>query len=212
MAAASQHTFWLLTERAVRARSFARTLDWPPSVWRSVSVEERRLLHRPEDLRQTPAQVRMLVSEPLLGPLAALSTPRGASAPSGRSPQASAGPLVRSADRVGVSVEGGQRREEGGLSRVVGVLAEGVAVGDLQTAHSLSMYSSAVVHSSCSSGVGVRCCSQASRNTVHSLASNGRPGACSCSLWKRRTARARSSRRGRRLPLSGSTSTGPASV
>ena len=72
MAAAPQHAFWLLTKRPARARAFARTLEWPPNVWLGVSVEERKVLHRLEDLRQTPAPVRMLFCEPLLGPLVSL--------------------------------------------------------------------------------------------------------------------------------------------
>lgn len=72
MAAAPQHTFWLLTKRPARARALARTLDWPPNVWLGVSVEERKVLHRLEDLRATPAPVKMLFAEPLLGPLEAL--------------------------------------------------------------------------------------------------------------------------------------------
>ena len=72
MTAAPQHTFWLLTKRPGRARALAKTLDWPANVWLGVSVEERKVLHRLEDLQATPAPVRMLFAEPLLGPLPGL--------------------------------------------------------------------------------------------------------------------------------------------
>lgn len=69
MAATPQHTFWLLTKRPERARRLAETIDWPGNVWLGVSVEERKVLHRLADLQATPAPVRMLFCEPLLGPL-----------------------------------------------------------------------------------------------------------------------------------------------
>lgn len=69
MAQSPQHTFWLLTKRPERARRLAATLDWPDNVWLGVSVEERRVLHRLDELRRTSAPVKMLFCEPLLGPL-----------------------------------------------------------------------------------------------------------------------------------------------
>lgn len=69
MAATPQHTYWLLTKRPARARRLAKTLDWPSNVWLGVSVEEQKVLHRLEELRHTPAPVKMLFCEPLLGPL-----------------------------------------------------------------------------------------------------------------------------------------------
>lgn len=69
MASTPQHTYWLLTKRPARARKLAATLDWPSNVWLGVSVEENKVLHRLEDLRATPAPVKMLFCEPLLGSL-----------------------------------------------------------------------------------------------------------------------------------------------
>lgn len=69
MARTPHHTYWLLTKRPARARKLAETLDWPSNVWLGVSVEEQKVLHRLEGLRETPAPVRMLFCEPLLGPL-----------------------------------------------------------------------------------------------------------------------------------------------
>ncbi|MBC8094118.1 MAG: phage Gp37/Gp68 family protein [Pseudonocardia sp.] len=69
MASTPQHTYWLLTKRPARARTLAAMLDWPSNVWLGVSVEENKVLHRLEDLRATPAPVKMLFCEPLLGSL-----------------------------------------------------------------------------------------------------------------------------------------------
>jgi protein gp37 len=43
----------------------------PANVWLGVSIENRRYVHRAEVLRQTPAAVRFISAEPLLGPLLA---------------------------------------------------------------------------------------------------------------------------------------------
>ena len=44
--------------------------SWPlPNVWMGVSVEDERVAHRIGDLQQTPAAVRWLSVEPLIGPL-----------------------------------------------------------------------------------------------------------------------------------------------
>ena len=64
-----QHTFQILTKRSARLRQLADELDWPTNVWMGVSVEDARVLHRITDLQQTPAAVRFLSCEPLIGPL-----------------------------------------------------------------------------------------------------------------------------------------------
>jgi protein gp37 len=77
MAAASWHTYQVLTKRADRmeavVRSLPRRLQRLPHVWLGVSVENRKYgLPRIEHLRRTPAHVRFLSVEPLLeglGPL-----------------------------------------------------------------------------------------------------------------------------------------------
>jgi len=89
MAAASQHTFQVLTKRPVRARDLVadhnalvlaarqaalRGLpifqNWPlPNVWLGVSVENARHTWRADVLRQIPAAVRFISAEPLLGSL-----------------------------------------------------------------------------------------------------------------------------------------------
>jgi len=70
MAAASQHTFQVLTKRPERMRAFTWALSWLlPNVWLGVSVENQRWTARIDDLRTAPAVVRFLSCEPLLGPL-----------------------------------------------------------------------------------------------------------------------------------------------
>jgi protein gp37 len=89
MALAPQHTFQVLTKRSTRMREYMavnpgfriRTamqairrqpvieMDWPlPNVWLGVSVEnQKRADERIPDLLATPAAVRWISAEPLLG-------------------------------------------------------------------------------------------------------------------------------------------------
>ncbi len=73
MAELRRHTFLVLTKRPERMRrfvSFEPMLGPPlPNVWLGVSCESAEYLHRIEQLRLTPAAVRFLSCEPLLGPL-----------------------------------------------------------------------------------------------------------------------------------------------
>jgi protein gp37 len=64
-----QHTYQVLTKRADRLAEVAHHLDWTPNIWMGVSVEDQRVLHRIEGLRSTPAHVKFLSCEPLIGPL-----------------------------------------------------------------------------------------------------------------------------------------------
>lgn len=72
MKRAEQHNFQILTKRPKRMKRIADKLDWPPNVWMGVTVEEKEYLWRIKDLRKTPAAVRFLSLEPLLGPLRTL--------------------------------------------------------------------------------------------------------------------------------------------
>lgn len=67
-----QHTYQVLTKRSARLRKVAAQLDWPDNLWMGVSVENMDALYRVDDLRATPARVRFLSCEPLLGPLPGL--------------------------------------------------------------------------------------------------------------------------------------------
>ena len=80
MARAPQHTFQVLTKRAERMqrllthpkmRGFVGDAPWPlPNVWIGVSVEDQATAdERIPMLLQTPAAVRWISAEPLLGPV-----------------------------------------------------------------------------------------------------------------------------------------------
>jgi protein gp37 len=69
MQTAAQHRFQVLTKRAERLRELAPHLPWPANVWMGVSVENADHRERIDDLRATPAAVKFLSLEPLLGPL-----------------------------------------------------------------------------------------------------------------------------------------------
>jgi protein gp37 len=67
-----QHRFQVLTKRAKRLQELAPALRPASNVWLGVSVENARYTQRIEYLRQTPAAVRFLSIEPLLGPVGKL--------------------------------------------------------------------------------------------------------------------------------------------
>jgi len=67
-----QHTYQVLTKRSSRLPRIADKLDWPPNLWMGVSVEDASVISRVDDLRATPARMRFLSCEPLLGPLPGL--------------------------------------------------------------------------------------------------------------------------------------------
>lgn len=95
MTAAERHTFQVLTKRPARASMVLSTWEqqtsrsayggpswlddrlrwnesrqWPvPNVWMGTSIESNRYVFRADHLRATPAAVRFLSLEPLLGPL-----------------------------------------------------------------------------------------------------------------------------------------------
>lgn len=66
------HRFQVLTKRSSRLRELASILEWPGNLWMGVSVENDDYRYRIDDLRSTPAHVKFLSLEPLLGPLPAL--------------------------------------------------------------------------------------------------------------------------------------------
>lgn len=90
MAVASRHVFQVLTKRpermatllaedawraeveaAIAALGSPVDAQWPlPNVWLGTSIENRRFAFRADLLRQTPAAIRFVSAEPLLGPVA----------------------------------------------------------------------------------------------------------------------------------------------
>lgn len=67
-----QHTYQVLTKRALRMERVADRLDWPENLWMGVSVESSDVLDRIDHLRRVPAATRFLSCEPLLTALPAL--------------------------------------------------------------------------------------------------------------------------------------------
>jgi len=69
MNACPQHTFQILTKRSERLNELGIALNWTPNIWMGVSVENQKVMHRIQDLVSTPAHVKFLSCEPLIGPL-----------------------------------------------------------------------------------------------------------------------------------------------
>jgi protein gp37 len=76
MEAAAWHSFQVLTKRSSRMRDYVRRrygeAGAPPHVWLGVSVEDGTKLSRARHLADTPAAMRFLSIEPLLGPVGRL--------------------------------------------------------------------------------------------------------------------------------------------
>jgi len=66
-----QHVFQVLTKRADILRYYDSEgwLEWPHNLWMGVTVENKEVIHRIENLRNTNARVKFLSCEPLLSPL-----------------------------------------------------------------------------------------------------------------------------------------------
>ncbi|OMF24611.1 DUF5131 family protein [Paenibacillus sp. FSL H8-0259] len=69
MEQASWHTFQILTKRSERLMELAPYLPWPPNIWQGVSVENQKVTSRIDHLRNTPALIKFLSVEPLIGPI-----------------------------------------------------------------------------------------------------------------------------------------------
>lgn len=72
MAETPQHTYQVLTKRSERLKKISGVLPWAPNIWMGVSIEDKRAIHRLNDLKHIPASVRFLSLEPLIGPLEGL--------------------------------------------------------------------------------------------------------------------------------------------
>ena len=71
MARATRHSFQILTKRPERMRSILSSGRFPvlPNVWLGTSVESAAYLRRVDVLRETPASIRFVSFEPLIGPI-----------------------------------------------------------------------------------------------------------------------------------------------
>jgi protein gp37 len=63
------HTFQILTKRPDRLLELAGSLSWSPNIWMGVTVELSKHLCRIDCLRKSPAAVKFISFEPLLGPI-----------------------------------------------------------------------------------------------------------------------------------------------
>ena len=61
------------TKRGGRLIELGQDLSWPENVWMGVSIENRKFVHRADELRSVDAAVRFISAEPLLGPLEGLN-------------------------------------------------------------------------------------------------------------------------------------------
>jgi protein gp37 len=69
MSRASHHRFQVLTKRSGRMLQLSPNLPWPQNVWMGVTVENADCQFRIDHLRQTPAVIKFISFEPLLGPI-----------------------------------------------------------------------------------------------------------------------------------------------
>jgi len=69
MRATPRHTYQILTKRNERLAELAPKLFWPPNIWMGVSVEDQDATYRIPSLLLTPARVKFLSIEPLIGPI-----------------------------------------------------------------------------------------------------------------------------------------------
>jgi protein gp37 len=69
MSATPQHTYQILTKRHERMSKIAPVLPWPSNVWMGVSVEDQKATNRIAALVGTPACVKFISIEPLIGPI-----------------------------------------------------------------------------------------------------------------------------------------------
>ena len=67
-----QHNYQLLTKRSERMLEISGQLNWSDNIWLGVSVENERATKRIKDLVNTPARMRFLSCEPLIGPINSL--------------------------------------------------------------------------------------------------------------------------------------------
>lgn len=70
MESTPHHNYQILTKRPGRmAKMLLSLLPTLPNVWLGTSVEDSRVIHRIDELRNVPAAVRFISFEPLIGPV-----------------------------------------------------------------------------------------------------------------------------------------------
>ena len=66
------HIYQVLTKRSKRLKELAPFLNWTNNIWMGVSVENEKVSNRILDLSDTPAAIKFLSIEPLIGPVKSL--------------------------------------------------------------------------------------------------------------------------------------------
>lgn len=66
------HTYQILTKRAERLAELAPSFNWTTNIWMGVSVENEEYTCRIPFLASTPAHIKFLSVEPVLGPVHSL--------------------------------------------------------------------------------------------------------------------------------------------
>lgn len=64
-----KHTYQILTKRSERLLEISSLLKWSENIWMGVSVENQKYTYRINDLQRTPAKIKFLSIEPLIGPI-----------------------------------------------------------------------------------------------------------------------------------------------
>jgi protein gp37 len=62
-----QHVYQVLTKRSERLLEVAKELNWTDNIWMGVSVENEEYTYRIGNLAKTPAKIKFLSIEPLIG-------------------------------------------------------------------------------------------------------------------------------------------------
>lgn len=68
-----RHTFQVLTKRSARLLELSGRLNWTGNIWMGVSVEEKKVTYRIEELLNTPAKIKFVSFEPLIGEVGRLN-------------------------------------------------------------------------------------------------------------------------------------------
>jgi protein gp37 len=72
-----QHVYQVLTKRSERLKELAPYLNWTKNIWMGVSVENEKVSYRILDLAETPAYIKFLSIEPLIGSVENLYLEKG---------------------------------------------------------------------------------------------------------------------------------------
>jgi protein gp37 len=67
------HSYQILTKRPERVVELSKNLKWTANIWQGTSIENSKVLHRIDTLKEIPARIRFISFEPLIGPIESLN-------------------------------------------------------------------------------------------------------------------------------------------